>query len=319
LYLWHWPILAYTRLLLPNPSPIETLLAVTLSIVLAVMTYRLVEQRARDRSKAVKPMVAAMAGLAAAVAVGAATPDQRPWLGDTRALADLKPQFPAGGPCEIEGLSKQTQWRCVAAAQDVRSAVLGDSHGARMFVGLNKVQPGKWMVVGRAGCSPSIGARSFKPDIACDQAAMVIDALAESRVDEVLMIFRQGYDLGSGLDESVRRLKAAGKHVVIVISVPDVPLPHHVRFCIPRPMIRGELCDFDRADAERRQAAMRAIVAAVAAKHGAAVVDPMDTLCDDKLCHVYRDGVLMYQDDNHLSVRGSQLVARGFLRQLGSP
>jgi len=38
------------------------------------------------------------------------------------------------------------------------------------------------------------------------------------------------------------------------------------------------------------------------------VVDPMDVLCDAKECHAMIDGVLMYRDDDHLSINGSKYV-----------
>ena len=66
-----------------------------------------------------------------------------------------------------------------------------------------------------------------------------------------------------------------------------------------------------RARAERQQAKYRAAIArAVHAVNDPDlhVVDPMDALCDATKCHAMIGDVLMYRDDDHLSVAGSRFV-----------
>ena len=117
------------------------------------------------------------------------------------------------------------------------------------------------------------------------------------------------------LSRDLRTLLESDREVVLVLQVPELNvLPDR---CLrarpfdrvfPRPESR---CSVSRARAERQQAGYRAAVARVAQALNDPdlhVVDPMDALCDAKECRVMIDGVLMYRDDDHLSIDGSKYV-----------
>jgi peptidoglycan/LPS O-acetylase OafA/YrhL len=73
LYLWHWPLLSFARVLLGHPpAPDVAAEALVAAGMLACVTYYLVEQPIRDRSAAGRVPVALLAGLAAAGLLGVA-------------------------------------------------------------------------------------------------------------------------------------------------------------------------------------------------------------------------------------------------------
>jgi peptidoglycan/LPS O-acetylase OafA/YrhL len=71
LYLWHWPILSFLRVVGGRyPSPAVTVAAVTVTFVLAWLTYECVEKPIRYSQRGLAPATALLAGVAAVGVVG---------------------------------------------------------------------------------------------------------------------------------------------------------------------------------------------------------------------------------------------------------
>jgi peptidoglycan/LPS O-acetylase OafA/YrhL len=71
LYLWHWPLLSFLRILSPSrPSGGLTLLALAVAVGLAWLTYRFVEQPIRTNRLRLRPSLALVAGVACVGAMG---------------------------------------------------------------------------------------------------------------------------------------------------------------------------------------------------------------------------------------------------------
>jgi hypothetical protein len=107
-----------------------------------------------------------------------------------------------------------------------------------------------------------------------------------------------------------------GRRVVLVVDVPELPfLP---RDCVSRPFARATNCAVPRNVVERRQRGLRRVVARLKEDLPAIeIFDPLPTLCSKGDCVPVRDGEALYQDSHHLSGRGSRLVARALLQELG--
>jgi peptidoglycan/LPS O-acetylase OafA/YrhL len=117
------------------------------------------------------------------------------------------------------------------------------------------------------------------------------------------------------LDETLRRLTAAGKRVVFLHAIPE--LPFNARDCVtwrpngfvnrtPRPD-----CRFSRALHDARSLEFRPLLDAVLAKYPTIrVFDPVPLLCDEQSCYGRRDGLLLYRDDDHLSLDGAYWLGR---------
>ena len=114
----------------------------------------------------------------------------------------------------------------------------------------------------------------------------------------------------------VGQLLESGREVVLVMPVPA--LDFSPRSCARfRPLDRwrsspGEAaCSVPRKSVEAAQASSRNAIASVAralSNPNLHVVDPMNALCDAKVCRAVVDGNLLYRDDNHLSIAGSRYV-----------
>ena len=113
-----------------------------------------------------------------------------------------------------------------------------------------------------------------------------------------------------GLARTVRELEQRGKQVVYVLDVPE--LGFEPRGCVARPRwIRPEhACEIERREVDARQGDYRAAVARVARElPNLVVVDPLSLFCDADRCRASDGEHVLYDDDDHLSVAGSRLVA----------
>ena len=126
-----------------------------------------------------------------------------------------------------------------------------------------------------------------------------------------------------GLDATIAILQQAGKRVILVQDSETLrfdPVRRVRAYLIPargwvRRRVQGETAAPGRAmDAEmywRENEAAAEIVAKIAAQRGVAIFDLRPRLCGADSCAFYDDGVLLYQDTNHLSPAGATLAMRG--------
>ena len=126
-----------------------------------------------------------------------------------------------------------------------------------------------------------------------------------------------------GYSRMASALLAAGKRVVFVIDVPELGF-FPIECLVSRPFQRSDHalrspCAIDVESVRSRQSEYRDLVGRIShANPGMLVFDAVPSLCDEGLCHAYRQGNFMYMDTNHLSIHGSRLVGRSlaeFLRQ----
>ena len=372
LYLWHWPVLVFIRILdSSNPSTGVKLAGLALSGVLAVLTYGFIERRGprvaprRDGGQRVAVGLAAgmvCVGVAALALDRQASALPRPImsiLANEGALRDLNfaqnaPRFhacSATARAAMPGLGYCLQ----SSARQPTAAIVGDSHAFHLFHGVAATGPQRsWLLAGNQSCPPVIGISVKDRLVDCGRLSeLALRAVAADRsITTVVLAFRGSYatvataatasatDLPAeaaaeltdtmqpsdnnsemmlrGLDRAVALLEASAKTVVLFIDVPE--LPFQPRDCIDRPLAarRLESCTITRASVLAQQATLRGIVQRLADGHAKMRrFDPLGTLCDARTCAVKRGDMLVYRDSDHLSLRGSEFLARPFLEWLG--
>ena len=111
------------------------------------------------------------------------------------------------------------------------------------------------------------------------------------------------------MEALVGDLTSSGKKVVLVYPVPEVG--YDVPVTLGLLAARGRSPDAFTTPAsmyEARQGDIRKHLDAIAARHGAAIIDPYPALCTTKHCRVFMDGQVLYFDDDHLSPMGVRLL-----------
>lgn len=119
--------------------------------------------------------------------------------------------------------------------------------------------------------------------------------------------------LAAGLQRTVAALEALGRRVVLVGQVPEVG--HDVPAAAYAARFTGRDVEAmiapTRAAYDARVAPTMALLESMRSAR-TEVLDPARLLCDAERCRVTLDGVPLYRDDNHLSLRGCVAVAAVF-------
>ena len=195
LYLWHWPILSYLRVMESgSPASHGLWLGASLSVVLAALTYRLVERPVRDRAgKRVMTLslMAAMAGLfvvAALIVAGRGWPE-RARLGYIAAHAPQMVREPAQDKsCTDQLQGKSAPVYCRQHMPGPRMiALIGDSHAHVLFAGVSALAASKGygtLLLANSGCPPLLGAVTGRNATERQECGRSIDALLSTVTDD---------------------------------------------------------------------------------------------------------------------------------------
>ncbi len=164
LYLWHWPLLAFARILeTARPSFATRAAAVAASIALAWLTYLLVERPVRFGQRSwTRPLVAAMASIAGASYLGylqAGFPARFPPM--VQAVTQFKYDHAADyreGSCLLFPEQDYSAFAdCASGDADKPTLLLwGDSYAAHLYSGSVAVLGSHYRIVQRtsASCPP---------------------------------------------------------------------------------------------------------------------------------------------------------------------
>ncbi len=127
---------------------------------------------------------------------------------------------------------------------------------------------------------------------------------AES-VEEAVDLYR------AALEPVVARLSEAGIPVIIVAAVPEMT-GYTDRTSLLSSAFGSQAFEIGRDEAEEfRRPALEVEQELAATYPGVVVHDPVPALCPDGICSTERDGSPVYQDETHLAVPGSLLLAAG--------
>ena len=328
LYLWHWPLIAYARIILGEmPDRTFRIALVGIALVLATLTYLLIERPIRfgKHGKNVKAVIllillAFMGGSGWMVYVKNGMPERDTVAGITAIVNELQTANQQDEACKWRYGFGNADDYCLY--RDVNSettvAVVGDSHAQFIFdsiaarnaeLGVNTV------LFGRMGEGNPITGR-----IADDEFSASFFAALRNDVNiRKVFIATRGtiYVTGIGnttgthpkhgvegfskkLQSSVDKLAQAGKEVFIITENPELPLS--IRDVLPiqplRPM--HEMIHLYKKDVLARQQEYQALLQGI---KGAKIINTLDAFCPTDECLLQNEqGLPLYYDDNHLSV-----------------
>ena len=329
LYLWHWSLLSLLRNFQRSPSAQAIAAVLALSLLLAALTWRMVERPlARWR---LRPVAAGLAAaMLAAVGLSSATYATAPAESNVVSDAACTSRY----PFRPDGL-----WFC-RLSKDAEPTVLllGDSHANHLHEGVAAAFPAD-AVLTIGACMPTIGLlyreRAESTEACANDNFKVQSEYLRRHVTGapslrwviVSAMWRTFDDAGREIDywsgkpvstfEPVTGSALDSYVAALERQIEQLgPVPVTIVLDTPR---RGLAVDLQR----QRQAPFDRAVAVMAQRHAnVRVLDPMPVLCTGPWCdwHLLRDA-------NHLSRFGSVTVARaiagaagaGLLRGLPGP
>ena len=263
LYLWHWPLLSFARIIEGQPTSVWLrICVVVLSVVLAWLTYRLIERPIRNGlHNRIKTLV--LVGLTAVVgSAGYLTFEQNGLTGRGPILDGIESGNDGGYQTELSGqcgLSSTVAkgFVCLKDSRNpIRYALLGDSKAEAIFTGFVRTSTnhGRWLIIAKGSNYNAVPIISDHPGYADFQpgAKIAIEAIAQNPdIDVVVVVagtrnlFKLKNDTDivdlesseyyaealQGLQKAVDRFTQAGKKVVMVIDNPTLPHPED---CVER-------------------------------------------------------------------------------------
>jgi peptidoglycan/LPS O-acetylase OafA/YrhL len=355
LYLWHWPLLSFARIM-ESATP-GTLLRIALLLagfLLAWLTYRLLERpiRTRPRSRGIiwalclSMLLLLAAGEAIRKLDGVSTRKLSMLEGDPATLVLGADRASLQHECGLTDEQKPLFQYCLQKLDDSPFMLMGDSKAEALFYGLARHAPedGQWRMIGTvyppASGTPPDDKQQLKNRIALDyvlqdpairivaiatalRTIFPIDATTGFITSDAFPVDRfEAYDLAIG------RMEQAGKHVVFVMDNPTFPDP---KSCISggvtsSPLLNevlrrrsNPLCTLRYSDHLAGTAAYGRFVAELQARHPQMkVFDQNLLLCDvgDDLCAVTRDGKFLYSYGDHISDYANSMVAQELISSL---
>jgi peptidoglycan/LPS O-acetylase OafA/YrhL len=332
LYLWHWPVLVFAKITAGRNLYVrERILLIVLAVVLADLTYRLVETPVRSvgnrgiRSTRVVRALAASVGcmlVLSVLAFGSGMSPRQSSASISKVLAAAYDwEYPDGLKGKILAGSLR---RAYAYDGNLTSKTLfiGDSNMEQYYPRVTKVissSPGQWnsaIFVGnqRERCNPMY--QMFLTAAGgCDAIFRDVNALANRPdVTTVVLIFsgaayhhllsqEAGRD---GLSRFLETISRSGRQAYLVLNMPDGEEldPKNMftgsRLGVLAPKPAGSSA-FNYRRFMEKYSRERSELTSLVTRSGGAVIDPLPHLCSNTQCPVLAaDGSPLYKDKLHM-------------------
>jgi peptidoglycan/LPS O-acetylase OafA/YrhL len=331
LYLWHWPLLSYARILEGGQAPAAVRLALLgLSVLLAWLTYALIERKVRFATRPSLKRIATPALAASLAALGLA--------GLLAVQGRLEPQS-ASVPLLAEISRAASDWdyggdRMIPGDTDKAVLFFGDSHmqhyGPRIHkIVAERAAPVRSVIFKTSnGCAPVPGIE--RPFRNCSRFVEEgLRVALQPQVDTVIIaaswlgfthrpVYRVGDVSGAlldvlapenawvleGFEAALHKLVHNGKRVVLVLSSPRGAAFNPKSFMRREGMtmeVSEQVAAVPRGEATERTTAVDARLKAIATAVGAAIIDPADWLCTPSHCPTADEfGRPLFIDTSHL-------------------
>jgi peptidoglycan/LPS O-acetylase OafA/YrhL len=339
LYLWHWPLLVALAAQLPQQAgrlePWQAVPVLALSFLPAWLSRRWVEEPVRRLARAPHQRRALLVVVAAAIvsvlgSAGIQWAAARPapavaWQpGAALARAELPDSY--ARRCHVPYAGTAPRECDFGSATARRTVVLvGDSHAAQWLPAQAVAQQHQWRLVTmtKSSCPyldlpvgygwdgrPFTACATWNHAVAARLTALSPDLVVTSAAD-LVQPRQAGPPSPHWLDEAkqaYRRtwgtLTAQGSRVVVLH---DTPRPgFDVADCLSRWGSDPAHCDAQRPAALANRTDL---VGAAAGDEGVSSVDLTDDICLPTRCPAVRDGLAVFRDDHHLTVRWSRHLA----------
>ncbi|TJW43505.1 MAG: acyltransferase [Mesorhizobium sp.] len=337
LYLWHWPVIVFAPMIIPNLTVAQRLACAAVTLALSAFTYRCIENPIRRNgwlmagaARALVP-AAALTGAGVVAAYGNARFAEHNFSPEQRIIAESAAQKStvraANRGCVLDFATVKPK-SCVFGAKNAeRSVVLfGDSHADHWSTPLiEAARKNNYRVTTylksscRASRVTTWNWRMKRDYTECDQ-------WREQSIKDIIashpqLVVISEYSIGNVIRESPEEWKhvnwdeewrtglrwtlgAFSQAGIKVAVIRDVPYNgSYIDKCVARALWRGQapdVCDTPRVMAANDDIAAteRDIVRTIP---NATYIDMTDRFCDQTTCHAFIDGKLAFRDRHHLA------------------
>jgi len=330
-YLYHQPLLAFAKhRSVDEPSSLLIGLLVAATFVLAYFSWRFVEAPFRNKQRINRKQVFkfcilasltfALLGLIGHFTKVLENMRNLPSLheGDVghidfhKYVADkyyeCTPKSIANEALNWEGYLRCNQSK---KSSEVEIVLLGDSHAEHLFLGLADALPQKNISFYIKSSIPFVGNSDFEniyKNIANSKSIQVVFLTMhwKGRSSQI----PRNSTLEFELTNSINFLKSNGKKVYLLDDVPTFPFPpEKCKFGL-------RICEIPKSNITKYEQQYTSKLEKVAAQTGVKILKLRDYFCDDLKCSMLKNSNLLYRDDNHLNILGSQYIGREIYKLL---
>jgi peptidoglycan/LPS O-acetylase OafA/YrhL len=322
LYLWHWPLLTFARILDGGrqPSSAIRICMVLLAIFLAWLTYRFVEKPIRfNKNSCFTPIRLLIIGftffcictysyLSNGLPGRAAAQIEVLNQGDIghdefRTYLHAQPNY-----CEYKD---ETPNKCTDQFRQFKRvvAVVGDSHAEHILLGLTDDMPDTGFIL--------FDTNQTLPFISSAQSNHFFNVIKQnSKIDTVILVaywhlrkqlLTPENSYLSEIMPTVQKLSTSGKKVFLVDGTPNFSFPP-TKCKYDWRLVRVQQCAESNRFTKQQSQYLPDFIQA-ANKSSIKLIELSPLFCDGDICTMAKDGKLFFRDDNHLNMNGSRLIS----------
>ena len=323
LYLWHQPVLVFGRIIIGEALGFEWRIAMLLgTFPLAILSWRYIERPFRNPGQIVTRhlifLVCAMMMITTLSAVTLhhfASTDEKTStgvvgdIGHGRYYEVVDQRFDR---CEAEYLQYRIElWENVPRCHKSKRAgapgiaFYGDSHAEQLFVGAEALLSQASIYLIRGGI-PFLGNDRFKGPLRYLEEQKGINVVVFSAYWLEKIQILGGDQFSEQLFNTVKWMVGRGFKVVLMMDAPDFGFDPAL--CVYETKLNDVRCDISLEQHNGDQAIYRALFVAIAKHPNVELVDVSEAICNKDTCSMLSEGRLLYRDNDHLNLIGSQLA-----------
>ena len=323
LYLWHQPVLVFGRIIIGEALGFEWRIAMLLgTFPLAILSWRYIERPFRNPGQIVTRhlifLVCAMMMITTVSAVMlhhfASTHEKTSTgvagdIGHGRYYEFVDQRFDR---CEAEYLQYRIElWENVPRCHKSKRAgapgiaFYGDSHAEQLFVGAEALLSQASIYLIRGGI-PFLGNDRFKGPLRYLEEQKGINVVVFSAYWLEKIQILGGDQFSEQLFNTVKWMVGRGFKVVLMMDAPDFGFDPAL--CVYETTLNDARCDISLEQHNGDQAIYRALFVAIAKHPNVELVDVSEAICNKDTCSMLSEGRLLYRDNDHLNLIGSQLA-----------
>ena len=332
LYLWHQPVMAFGRLVFPASSLSFLFGTFSLSLILSVLTYHLIEAPVRSsKASMMRVMWSFLVALILVVSFTASSVKTDYFaardVGSPTLAIKNHPDTDQVRKCMFWGFhpTKPDDFCLLEATVAERGtapvvAIWGDSHAGSLIYGFKSLtRPYDILHLGMSGCLLDLSGRiASKNSQTCDAKHLfALERIISDPDVHVVILHAKSkiFDVANGpvmaedLTFAMDAVANAGKAVILVTPVPIYDLS------IPEAMLRSQRSGIDFVPSipvsEHLEDPSRLIYPAIeaATERGIPIVYAESVFCENGTCTPSLGDLPLYQDDDHLGVLGARMLA----------
>jgi peptidoglycan/LPS O-acetylase OafA/YrhL len=330
LYLWHQPLLVFARFYFGGDINLWNTWAVLLaSLVVAVISLRLIEKPFRDRE--VVPSKALFLALLGAAIVATLLGLMIKFVGEVR-QRELPAAYGNAGHSEYYVAMDRRFHRCVdisllyrieewegvprchffGKSDNTEVVFFGDSHAEQLFFGAAPLLSKSSIYLIRGGL-PFFGEDRFRAPFEYLERSTTSKVVVFSAywLEKISIVGPEAFS--KRLFATIKWLLEKELKIVLMMDTPDFGFGPD-RCVSPRPGMEAT-CTISSEKHRSSQGRYREFFEAISRHPSIELVDVSQSFCDEKVCNMTLNELLLFRDNDHLNVLGSDMAGQSLLER----